>query len=79
MPRIREVREDDASPEQRRALAEDVELHGDVLNTTRIYAHAPELIGPLRALHGALAAAGLPDHLISLARLRVAQIHGCPF
>lgn len=79
MPRISEVTAESASSAQRDVLAEDVSLYGDVLHTTRIYAHAPEVIAPLRALHGALAGAGMDDGLVSLARLRVAQINGCPF
>jgi alkylhydroperoxidase family enzyme len=54
-------------------------LYGQVLNTTRLYAHVPDLLPPLRVLHGALAGGGLPESLVSLARLRVAQINGCPF
>jgi alkylhydroperoxidase family enzyme len=50
-----------------------------VFNTTRLYAHVPDLLPPLRALHGALAGGGLPEGLVFLARLRVAQINGCPF
>lgn len=79
MPRIDEVTAERATEEQRRVLEEDEALYGDVLNTTRIYAHAPELLAPLRALHGELASGGLPELLVSLARLRVAQINGCPF
>jgi alkylhydroperoxidase family enzyme len=79
VPRIREIDEGNATAEQKRLLDDDVEAYGQVLNTTRLYAHVPELLPPLRALHGALAAGGLPEGLVSLARLRVAQINGCPF
>ena len=79
MPRIDEVTVESASTAQSDVLADDVSLYGDVLNTTRIYAHAPEMVAPLRALHSALAGAGLDDGLVSLARLRVAQLNGCPF
>jgi alkylhydroperoxidase family enzyme len=79
MPRIREVDEGNATAEQLRLFADDVESHGQVLSTTRLYAHVPDLLPPLRGLHGALAGGGLPEGLVSLARLRVAQINGCPF
>ena len=79
MSRIRQVVEENATQSQKQALAEDVRTYGDVLNTTRIYAHAPELLEPLRALHAALAVGPPDDDLVSLARLRVAQINGCPF
>jgi alkylhydroperoxidase family enzyme len=79
VPRIREIEHEAATAEQKRLLDDDVESYGQVLNTTRLYAHVPELLPPLRALHGALANSGLPEDLVSLARLRVAQINGCPF
>jgi alkylhydroperoxidase family enzyme len=79
VPRIREITHETATAEQKRLLEDDVEAYGQVLNTTRLYAHVPELLPPLRAFHGALAAGGLPEGLVSLARLRVAQINGCPF
>jgi alkylhydroperoxidase family enzyme len=79
VPRIREIRHEAATTEQQRLLEEDVETYGQVLNTTRLYAYVPELLPPLRAVHGALANGGLPEALVSLARLRVAQINGCPF
>ncbi len=79
MTRITEINHGTATAAQRKLLDEDAELYGSVLNTTRIYAHAPAVVPPLRALHGALASGGLPDGLVSLARLRVAQINGCPF
>jgi alkylhydroperoxidase family enzyme len=80
VPRIGEVRDEAASPQQLTLFAADRVAYGDVLNTTRVYAHVPELLPPLQALHGALAAAGgLDEALVSLARLRVAGINGCPF
>jgi hypothetical protein len=51
-----------------------------VNNTTRIWAHRAGIAAALKDLHGAIAGSGLvPDALVSLVRLRVAQIHGCPF
>jgi alkylhydroperoxidase family enzyme len=79
MPRIPEVDGQDANAEQQAVLEADVESYGEVLNTTRIYAHAPELLPPLSALHGALTDGGVSTSLVALARLRTAQINGCPF
>jgi alkylhydroperoxidase family enzyme len=79
VPRIREITHEAATAEQKRLLDGDVESYGQVLNTTRLHAHVPELLPPLRALHGALANGALPEGLVSLARLRVAQINCCPF
>jgi len=79
MPRLPEVEAAGASPAQKAAFEADIEAHGDVLNTTRIYAHAPEIVGPLRSLHRALDESDVPASLVALARLRTAQIIGCPF
>jgi hypothetical protein len=79
VPRIREIDDGNATAEQKGLLDDDVASYGQVLNTTRLYAHVPDLVPPLRVLHGALAGGGLPEGLVSLARLRVAQINGCPF
>ena len=79
MARVKEVSAKTATAEQAAVLAEDIASYGEVLNTTRIYAHVPELLKPLRELHGVLAERQLSNGLVSLARLRVAQIVGCPF
>jgi alkylhydroperoxidase family enzyme len=80
MPRIPEIRDEIATPEQTAVLEADRAAYGDVLNTTRIYAHRPEVVPALQGLHGALAGSStVPPALVSLARLRVAQINGCPF
>jgi alkylhydroperoxidase family enzyme len=79
VPRIREITHSAATTEQERLLDDDVDAYGQVLNTTRLYAHVPDLLPPLRSLHGALAGGGLPEALVSLTRLRIAQINGCPF
>jgi alkylhydroperoxidase family enzyme len=79
VPRIREITHDDATTEQEQLLDDDLDAYGQVLNTTRLWAHAPDLLPHIRSLHGALADSSLPDDLVSLTRLRVAQINGCPF
>ena len=79
MARVKEVSAETATAEQAAVLAEDIASYGEVLNTTRIYAHVPELLKPLRELHSVLAEKQLANGLVSLARLRVAQIVGCPF
>jgi hypothetical protein len=79
VPRIDEITHEAATTQQERVLDDDVEAYGQVLNTTRLYAHVPGLLPPLRSLHSALASGGLPEALVSLTRLRVAQINGCPF
>jgi alkylhydroperoxidase family enzyme len=80
MARIRDVSDEDATPEQRRLFEGDRALFGEVLNPSRIYAHRPEAFLAVQALHAALAhARTLPPRLVELARLRVAQLHASPF
>ena len=80
MPRIPEIFDDEATPEQRALFDDDRTRYGDVLNPTRIYAYRPSISPALRDLHGALLDSDLvPAHLVSLARMRVAKINGCPF
>lgn len=79
MSRMRRITHEAATAEQERLLDDDLDAYGQVLNTTRLYAHVPDLLLSLRSLHGALANGGLPEALVALTRLRVAQINGCPF
>jgi hypothetical protein len=80
MPRIPEVGDEGATPEQLALFDADRATGGDVLNTTRIYAYRPGLRPPLKQLHAALAGLGGVDPaLVSLARLRTAGINGCLF
>ena len=80
MPRIPEISDAEATVEQEALFEGDRALYGDVLNPTRIYSRRPGIVPPLRGLHRALLDSGLvPAHLVSLARMRVAQINGCPF
>ena len=80
MARIREIDEAGATDEQRALFRGDVERFGAILNTTRVYAHRPEVLPHLQGLMASLTAAGtLRPGLVSLTRLRIAQIIGCPF
>jgi hypothetical protein len=58
VPGIREIEREAATAAQKRLLDDDVEAYGQVLNTTRLYAHVPALLPPLLAPHGASPTAG---------------------
>jgi alkylhydroperoxidase family enzyme len=80
MPRIPEIRDENATPEQLSVLEREHASSGGVLNTSRIWAYRPHALSALQGLHGALEEnRTLPAGLVSLARLRVSQINGCPF
>lgn len=80
MPRVSEIPDDDATPEQRQLFAGDRALFGEVLNASRVYANRADAFLGIHAFHGALAERSvLPPDLVALARLRVAQLHDSPF
>lgn len=80
MPRVSEIGDDGATPEQRRLFAGDRALFGAVLNASRVYAHRADAFLGLLAFHGALAERSvLPPRLVEVARLRVAELHESPF
>ncbi len=81
MPRVREFRDDDPLPPAvPEAFAQDRAAHGDVLNSSRVYAHTPGILQAVKALGRAIADAGhVEPQLRLLVNARVAQINGCPF
>ena len=78
--RLPEITQETArSAAQRTALQEEA-ASGLISNPARIYAYVPGVLRPLRELHQALAeSATLDSELVSLVRLLVAKINGCPF
>ena len=81
MPRVREIQDvDPLLPEVREAFAQDVKAYGAVLNSSRLYAHTPEILRAVRALGKAIADSGhVEPQLRMLVNVRVAQVNGCPF
>lgn len=78
--RIPSVGDDGATPAQRELFDGDRALHGRVLAASRFYALAPEAWQQVGRLHATLEETrSLPERLVSLARLRAAEIHGSPF
>ncbi len=80
MPRVPEVDPASASPAQRELFEADRALFGRVLSASRVYAHQPEIFLQVQALHRTLAGRStLPPALVSIARLRVAELRQSPF
>lgn len=79
MPRITEITEETANDEQWALLLEE-QRAGGVYNTSRVWAHRPGALAGLKVFaQGLEGDRTLPGGLVSLVRLRVAQINGCPF
>jgi hypothetical protein len=80
-PRLPEVTVDDESADRVAALRDELAASGGLLsNPGRIYAYVPQVLRPLRELHAALEGnSGLEPQLVSLVRLLVAKMNGCPF
>jgi alkylhydroperoxidase family enzyme len=80
MPRIREVEDPGDDPLLKEVFAKETEALGFVLNTTKIQAHTPAIMGAAKQLSAAVERSGLlPAELLALVYLRVALINGCPF
>ena len=80
MPRVKPVEHPEGNPILEEIYAKDRETVGDVLNTTKIYAHCPPILRAAKLLGKAIEDSGLLDPLLrSLVCVRVAQINGCPF
>jgi alkylhydroperoxidase family enzyme len=80
MPRVKPVEHPEGNPILEEIYAKEREALGDVLNTTKIYAHCPPILRAAKLLGKSLEDSGLLDpQLRALLCLRVAQINGCPF
>ncbi len=80
MPRVTEIDDDGGDPILREAFAQDRERFGAPLNTTKVFAHCPPILGAARALSAAVERSGhLDPRLRALVYLRVALLNGCPF
>ncbi len=80
MPRVREIEDDGGNPILEEIFAKERELFGDLLNTTKVYAHCPPILKAAKQLSASIEKSGLlPASLVPLLYLRVALINGCPF
>jgi hypothetical protein len=80
MSRIPPLDQDDAPPEARPFFEKDLEVFGQVLNTTQIAAYRPGIAAAAKQLGQAVIDAGLiPEQLRFLLNVRVASLVGCPF
>jgi alkylhydroperoxidase family enzyme len=80
MPRVSEINDDGGDPILKEVFAREREFFGDLLNTTRVYAHCPPILKAAKQLSQSIEKSGqLPRALLPLVYLRVALINGCPF
>ncbi|HYB41887.1 MAG TPA: hypothetical protein VEL75_08965 [Candidatus Methylomirabilis sp.] len=80
MPRVREIDSDGGDPILAEVFAKERALFGDLLNTTKVYAHCPPILKAAKQLSASIERSGLlPASLLPLVYLRVALINGCPF
>ena len=80
MPRVREIDDDGGDPILKEVFAKEREVFGDLLNTTKVYAHCPPILRAAKHLSASIERSGLlPAGLAPLVYLRVALINGCPF
>lgn len=79
MPRIRPLSEEEAPPEARPAYGHDRARYGRVLNSTGVYAYAPQWLA-VRQQFGPAAerSTQVPAALRSMLNLYVASLVGCP-
>ena len=80
MARVRQIEDDGGEPILKEVFARERELFGDLLNTTKVYAHCPPILKAAKQLSASIEKSGLlPASLVPLVYLRVALINGCPF
>ena len=80
MPRVKEIEDDGGEPILSEIFAKEREVFGDLLNTTKVYAHCPPILKAAKQLSLSIEKSGLlPAALLPLIYLRVALINGCPF
>ena len=80
MPKVREIENDGGNETLKAVFEQERAAFGALLNTTKVYAHCPEILVAAKNLGAAIEQTGrFPAHILSLVYLRVATINGCPF
>lgn len=80
MPRLPELKKEDAAPTVRRMMEAQEEVFGFILNPIKMMGYCPTIAEGQAALTGAIDKAGnIEDRLRSLLYTRVASLNGCPF
>ena len=80
MARIRSLSIDDVPTPSRRHFEGDTTLFGEVLNSTRVYAHCPTILDAAKAMGSGVSRSGhLPEELRCLINVKAAVMVGCPF
>ena len=80
MPRIPPLDRDSAPPEAHEFFDRDLQVFGQVLNSTRIAAYRPGIAAAAKRLGQAVAEGGLiPEQLRLLMNVKIASLVGCPF
>lgn len=80
MSRIPEVTGTPEDPIARKVFESQMEEHGFVFNTTKIYAHRPTIMQGHNLLSQGVDESGLlSGDLKALVNVKVSQLNGCPF
>jgi len=80
MPRIPPLERSSVPPEAQALFDQETEIFGQLLNSTRIAAHRPEIARAAKRLGQAVADGGLiPEQLRLLMNVKIASLVGCPF
>ena len=80
MSRIKPLERDEAHPDAQTFFDQDERLFGLVLNSTRVMAYRPPILGAARSLSRSVAKdEALSAGLRALVCVRIAMLVGCPF
>ena len=80
MPRIRPLREDEASEELHYRFKSDKATFGRALDSTGIYAYVPEIAKAVAAIGPSIQRSGLlSEALKRMLNVKAALMVGCPF
>ncbi|UOF89637.1 hypothetical protein LSG31_17380 [Fodinisporobacter ferrooxydans] len=80
MTRISGVSQETAQGFIREVFDAQLERYGKVLENHKLYARRPSIFKAVRGMWAGLEESGLiPEQLVALVNIRVANLNGCPF